>query len=100
MKASYMAVFTAAVIAKVNAANGLGTKTTWSTKDHLDTLAKVIEANPTQVRDVLGECYNVSAFQQTLAKMFKSTGHFQRETVGATLNHEVSELEKFAAAHG
>lgn len=98
MKNEYMEVFKAAVRAKVERANAAGMKTTWSTKDHLDTLAKVLEAHPQAIREVLGECYNVSQFQQSLAGAFEQSGHFQRQTVKGKLGSVVSELEKLAGA--
>lgn len=82
MKNRYETVFTAHVTAKVQKAVALGIMATWSTAAHLDALADAIsrcEGDIEKVRDCLGECYNVSAFQQTLAKKFEKTGHFQRQ---------------------
>lgn len=80
MKAEYLKVFAPAVHAKMAAADAIGSKTTWTTRDHLGALARLI-AGKSEVEslDILTECYNVSAFQQTLAKAYKPTGHFQRD---------------------
>ena len=69
-----------AVGVKLAKAQELGIKASWSTANHLDALAEVINAYPGEVREVLAQCYNVSAFQQMLAKKFESKGHFQRAT--------------------
>ena len=104
MKAQYEAVFTAAVIAKVKAAQEMGIKATWRTQDHLQALASVIEADESEINskkaaifDILTECYNVSAFQQSLAKKFAATGHFQR-TADKSAKEKVDDmLAQFAA---
>lgn len=95
MQAAYQTVFFAAVRAKLEKAKALGIKASWTTKDHLDALAEAIKAHPEQVRDVLGECYNVSAFQQLLAKTFVKTGDFQREAAKSP-STVVDELLKLA----
>ena len=103
MKAQYEAVFTAAVIAKVKTAQEMGIKATWRTQDHLNALAQAIVDLPEstdikgQVYDCLTECYNVSAFQQSLAKKFAATGHFQR-TADKSAKEKVDDmLAQFAA---
>lgn len=108
MKAQYEAVFTAAVIAKVKAAQEMGIKASWRTQDHLAALADCItkmhvaalerQSGENEVGitlDVLTECYNVSAFQQSLAKKFAATGHFQRTAEKSTAT-KVDELVAFA----
>ena len=80
MKTQYEKVFAAHVQAKVVKAKELGINASWTTANHLDALAATIQAEPTAVRDILGECYNVSAFQQMLAKKFEKVGHFQRSS--------------------
>ena len=80
MKIEYETVFVKHVAAKIAKASELGIKASWSTANHLDALAEAIDRNPGETRQVLQECYNVSAYQQTLAKKFESKGHFQRET--------------------
>ena len=81
MKQQYETVFTKHVTAAVQKALALGTTATWSTEKHLDALAEACLSDINDIRGCLGECYNVSAFQQTLAKKFAKTGHFQREKV-------------------
>ena len=80
MKTTYEKVFAQHVAAKIAKAQALGIKASWTTANHLDALAATIQAEPTAVRDILGECYNVSAFQQMLAKKFEKVGHFQRSS--------------------
>lgn len=92
MKTTYEQVFVAAVAAKIAKSKELGISASWSTANHLDALAACISKHVDDVpqgtdmtplvRDILGECYNVSAFQQMLAKKFEKLpgGHFQRET--------------------
>ena len=90
-------MFTQHVAAALEKAQSLGIKASWSTAKHLDALAATIDAHPGQTRDVLGECYNVSAYQQVLAKKFEKSGHFQRQKdkpVGEQLD---SVLDKLAA---
>lgn len=93
MKTTYETVFASHVAAKITKAKELGIKASWSTANHLDALADCITQSvgeiaelgggtgetKERVRDCLGECYNVSAFQQMLAKKFEALGHFQRE---------------------
>lgn len=100
MKAEYQSKFGVAVMAKVKQAEALGSKTTWTTRDHLAVLAELLTNVPKeQALDVLTECYNVSAFQQTLAKVptFKAKGHFQREGAKG-LSDIVASLEASASA--
>lgn len=68
-----------AVGVKLAKATELGIKASWTTANHLDALSNVIKEFPAETREILGECYNVSAFQQMLAKKFEKLGHFQRE---------------------
>ncbi len=82
MKTTYEKVFASHVAAKLTKAGALGISASWTTANHLDALAEAITSHPSeQTRDILGECYNVSAFQQMLAKKFEKVpgGHFQRE---------------------
>lgn len=102
MKAEYLKEFLPAVNAKVANAEAMGSKTTWTTRDHLATLAKVIAGKDENAAlDVLTECYNISAFQQTLAKVpsYKAKGHFQREGKQG-LSDILATLEKNATAQG
>lgn len=85
MKAEYQVRFASAVAAKVKSAEAIGSKTSWTTRDHLTVLASLLtQVSEAQALDVLTECYNVSAFQQSLAKVptFKAAGHFQRDGKG------------------
>lgn len=98
MKAEYLKVFAPVVHAKMSAADAIGSKTTWTTRDHLGALATLIEGkDKAAALDVLTECYNVSAFQQTLAKAYKATGHFQRDGK-ATLSSTIAELQAAVGA--
>lgn len=79
MKTTYEKVFAAHVGNKLAKATELGIKASWTTANHLDALADCVGQHDSQLtRDIIGECYNVSAFQQMLAKKFESKGHFQR----------------------
>ena len=78
MKTEYEKMFAQHVGAALERATAIGAKATWTTAKHLDALAATIDANVGQTREVLGECYNVSAYQQVLAKKFEKSGHFQR----------------------
>lgn len=79
MKNAYERVFVAHVGQAIERAKTLGVKATWSTEKHLDALADTCKLEGVDIRDVLGECYNISAYQQMLAKKFEKLGHFQRE---------------------
>lgn len=92
MKTQNEKVFASHVGAKLAKAQGLGISASWTTANHLDALTETILTAISQpgvdgsqhsdiVRDVLQDCYNVSAFQQMLAKKFEKVpgGHFQRE---------------------
>jgi len=108
MKMQYEETFAEHVAATLAKAQSLGIKATWSTAKHLDALAETIslvvgaqeggssvEDTAKAVRDVLGECYNVSAYQQVLAKKFEKTGHFQRQkdrSVGEQLDSMLDKL--------
>lgn len=101
MKTEYEQVFVAHVATAVEKAQALGSKATWTTAKHLDALAEACTKFPDRVRDVLQECYNVSAYQQVLAKKFAALGHFQREKdkpVGAQLDDMLSKLVAETAA--
>lgn len=103
MKTEYMKVFAGRVAQKIKQAESMGSKTTWTTQDHLDALATLItdavgESEISTIRkmsvlDILKECYNVSAFTQMLAKepTFKAAGHFQRGE-RATLDSTIAQL--------
>ena len=90
MKSQYEKVFAAHVQAKVAKAKELGINASWTTANHLDALAEVCACEFVEheehdialaaLRAALGECYNVSAFQQMLAKKFEKVGHFQRSS--------------------
>lgn len=82
MKAEYEKIMASAVATQLKKANDLGIKASWSTQHHLNAVADVLaEHGGTRegALSVLTECYNVSAFQQMLAKKFAPSGHFQRE---------------------
>lgn len=80
-------VFATAAAHKVQKANAIGSKTTWTTEDHLRAMAKCLaDAEPKdgvqveqQYYDIIQDCYNVSAFAQWLEKKFQGTGHFVRK---------------------
>lgn len=82
-------VFASAVKAKVEKADAMGTKTSWTTEDHLRALADTLaqtdvpngENQPSGVfYEILSDAYNISAFQQALEKIpqYAAKGHFQR----------------------
>ena len=101
MKATYEATFASHVKTALERAVAIGAKATWTTAKHLDALSAAIDANPGATRDVLGECYNVSAYQQVLAKKFEKTGHFQRsatKTASENVDDLLSELVKSVSA--
>lgn len=112
MKTQYEKVFAEHVSNAIQRATALGLKATWTTAKHLDALADTIVAAQSvlpdddftkdreTVRDVLGECYNVSAYQQLLAKKFEKSGHFQRQKdkpVGEQLDSLLDQLVKQTA---
>lgn len=88
MKAEYESIMARAVAARLQNAESLGIKASWSTAHHLGAVADVIDAalgGPNEkakgiILAALSETYNISAFQQMLAKKFAPTGHFQRES--------------------
>ncbi len=80
MQTKYETIMVKAVGVKLAKATELAIKASWTTANHLDALADVINAYPAETRVILGECYNVSAFQQMLAKKFEKLGHFQRSS--------------------
>lgn len=104
MKTEYQQVFSVAVVAKVKQAEAIGSKTTWTTRDHLAVLTELCanaQGDKAKIADVLTECYNVSAFAQTLEKVeaFKKAGHFQRSAKGTpTLDSLLASLNAAAAA--
>lgn len=91
MKAENEKVFASHVGNAIERAVALGAKATWTTAKHLDALADAIRAQPEAVRETLTECYNVSAYQQMLAKRFEKSGHFQR-TATKTNAEQVDDL--------
>jgi hypothetical protein len=110
MKTEYAKVFVGVAAAKVIKANALGSKTTWTTEDHLKACAESI-ANAVdpqwkendaelseRVRDVLADTYNVSAFAQYLAKKFEGTGHFVRAEKKAKTVNELDAMLDAALA--
>ena len=76
-------MYAAAVKAKVERSNSLGTKATWSMSDHLNVAAQCMASEASlpspDFRDVCQQTYNHSAFAQKLAKAFAGSGHFQRD---------------------
>lgn len=88
--------FSAAAAAKVNKSNTIGSKASWSTYDHLEVLSTTLKANPEQITVLLADAYNISAWQQTLAKLFEKSGHFQREASKRTMASELDELVALA----
>lgn len=100
MKTEYAKVFVAVAAGKVIKANGLGTKTTWTTEDHLKAMAQCLAevdvpagADPQAIfQDVLSDTYNVSAFAQYLAKKFEGTGHFVRSEKKAKTVNELDAM--------
>jgi hypothetical protein len=79
MKTTYEKVFAEHVAAKIAKAKDLGINASWTSANHLDALADCLGKHDAGLaRDILGECYNISAFQQMLAKKFDKVGHFQR----------------------
>lgn len=110
MKTEYEKVMLEAVKSKLAKAQELGIKASWTTQDHLRTVALVIAAQIPHsgktdadsehlpaIFDALSETYNVSAFQQKLAKVFEKSGHFQREG-RKSVAQEADELVKMALA--
>lgn len=101
MDAKYIKPFVARVASKVKNADALGTKTTWTTEDHLRSVAEVLAeidipdgTNPADAfHAVLSDTYNVSAFAQYLEKKFAGTGHFVRRD-----GKKVPSTDAFAAA--
>jgi hypothetical protein len=80
MKQCNESVFAKHVQAKLEKSNGLGSKATWSTKDHLAAMAECVEQDGgVNTLAVLEDTYNISGFQQHLAKAFEKSGHFQRD---------------------
>ena len=108
MKTQYEKVFVVHVGKALERAKALGAMATWTTEKHLDALAEVVaqaaaDGGETGIRDALGECYNVSAFQQMLAKKFVATGHFQREgrkSAAEAVDDVFAELVGKAKANG
>ena len=107
MKTEYAKVFVTIAALKVLKANGLGTKTTWTTEDHLKAMAQAIadktdsehdEAYVQMIQDVLADTYNVSAFSQYLAKKFDGTGHFVRSEKKAKTVNELDAMLDAALA--
>lgn len=107
MKTEYAKVFVGVAAGKVIKANGLGTKTTWTTEDHLRAMAKALavatdpehdEAYVTLIQDVLADTYNVSAFAQYLAKKFEGSGHFVRAEKKAKTVNELDAMLDAALA--
>ncbi len=95
----YETIMVKHVAAALTKAKELGISATWSTAKHLDALTEVIatEGKTTEaIRDILGECYNVSAFQQALAKKFDGKGHFQREATKSAKEKVDSLLDELA----
>lgn len=107
MKAENAKPFVAIAAAKVAKANALGTKTTWTTEDHLRACAKAIatatdpehdDAYVDMIQDVLADTYNVSAFAQYLEKKFEGTGHYVRTAKKAKTVNELDAMLDAALA--
>lgn len=98
MKTEYAKVFAASAAQKIVKANALGSKTTWTTEDHLRAMAQCLAdaepmdtmTVPEQFYGIIQDTYNVSAFSQWLEKKFAGTGHFVRRDGKKTT---VSELD-------
>lgn len=97
--ATNIAAFSAAVKAKVERADALGTKTSWDTADHNSALAKAIatatdpehdEEYVKLILEVLQDGYNISGFQQMLSKIpaYAAKGHFQRTSTKVPTTNE------------
>jgi hypothetical protein len=100
MNAKNEAVFAKAVAAKIEKSKALGSKATWSTEDHLKALAEcVTEDGGVDTLAVLQDAYNISGYQQVLARTFAKTGHFQRDARGVKETSE-SLIEKLAKEIG
>lgn len=97
MKAQNEKVFAAHVGAAVERAVTIGAKATWTTEKHLTALAEAITQAPEATLETLKECYNVSAFQQLLAKKFEKSGHFQRAATKSSVE-QVDDLISLLAA--
>ncbi len=97
-------VFVALAVAKSKRSDGLGTKASWTTADHLSAMAGCLAQadipagqEPEAVfKAVLEDTYNQSAFAQWLDKKFKMTGHFQRKPRAE--GQTVSELDAMLSA--
>jgi len=111
MKAENAKTFVAQAAAKVIKANAIGSKTTWTTEDHMracsEAIANVVDPQwkendgelSERIRDVLADTYNVSAFTQYLEKKFQGTGHFVRtEKKAKTVNELDAMLDAALAA--
>lgn len=90
-------IFTKHVAARLEKAKTLGINATWRTEDHLTALAEAIDASPGKTLEVLEECYNVSQYQQMLARRFKDTTHFQRAEKKSTAEALDDEIAKLVA---
>lgn len=92
------AVFAAHVKLAVERAVAIGAKATWTTEKHLTALAEAVKANPEGTLETLKECYNVSAFQQLLAKKFEKSGHFQRQAIKSVAEQADDLISQLARA--
>ena len=103
-------IFTKHVAARLEKAKTLGINATWRTEDHLSALAESIwialdiaHGEQTDERflglilETLEECYNVSQYQQMLARRFKGTTHFQRAEKKSTAEALDDEIAKLVA---
>lgn len=93
------AIFARHVGAAIERATALGSNATWTTEKHLDALAEALTQPGIEVRAVLGECYNISQYQQELNKKFRKAGskHFNREgkkTTAEQVDDIISQLAR------
>lgn len=101
MKTENGKAFIRAAGEKIIRADAMGTKTTWTTDDHLKALAKTLaDVEPkdgvrveAQFLEILEDTYNISGFSQWLERKFAAkTGHYvRRDQKGKT--QTPSELE-------
>lgn len=90
-----------AVSARIAKAKEIGAKASWSTENHLDMLNDLLglAQSVEERRALLGRYYNVSQFQQELARDFAGTGHFVRESKGTKLKNSLfAEMAQAEAA--
>jgi hypothetical protein len=92
-------VFAAHVAQAIERATAIGSNATWTTEKHLDALAETLALPGANIRETLGECYNISQYQQELDRKFRKAGskHFNREgkkTVAEQADDLISQLAR------